>query len=86
MAQIPSFLPLNSPWPIIEEAMKSQYLQWLNAFCDYMTKRSAEFSRQSVRKKKSFKEIPTTVLGFTYLLFLGLLSSIIKSLYDRKIS
>jgi hypothetical protein len=57
MAQIPSFLPLNSPWPIIEEAMKSQYLQWLNAFCDYMTKRSAEFSRQSVRKKKFRRDI-----------------------------
>ncbi|CAF4014251.1 unnamed protein product [Rotaria magnacalcarata] len=47
MIQIPNFLPLNSPWPDIDENMKSQYILWLNAFCDYMTKRSEEFSCQS---------------------------------------
>ncbi|CAF0936606.1 unnamed protein product [Rotaria sordida] len=47
MTQIPNFLPLNSPWPNIDENLKNQYIQWLNAFCDYMRKKSAEFSRQS---------------------------------------
>ncbi|CAF0816535.1 unnamed protein product [Rotaria sordida] len=45
--QIPNFLPLNSPWPDFDENIKSRYILWLNAFCDYMTKRSEEFSRQS---------------------------------------
>ncbi|UJR21964.1 hypothetical protein I4U23_025032 [Adineta vaga] len=46
MTQIPNFLPLNSPWPTIDENLKNQYSQWLNTFCDYTTKRSTEFSRQ----------------------------------------
>ncbi|CAF0938815.1 unnamed protein product [Adineta ricciae] len=46
MTQIPNFLPLNSPWPTIDENLITQYCQWLNAFCDYIIKRSAEFSRQ----------------------------------------
>ncbi|CAF3329167.1 unnamed protein product [Rotaria socialis] len=49
MIQIPNFLPLNSPWPDMDENMKSQYILWLNAFGDYMTKRSEEFSCQSRR-------------------------------------
>jgi hypothetical protein len=51
MTQIPSFLPLNSPWPDIDENIKHQYVQWLNAFCDYMLNNSGEFSRQPVRSK-----------------------------------
>ncbi|CAF1402883.1 unnamed protein product [Rotaria sp. Silwood1] len=47
MLQIPNFLPLYSPWPDLDENTKSQYILWLNAFCDYMTKRSEEFSCQS---------------------------------------
>lgn len=50
MAQIPGFLPLNSPWPNLDETATSQYFQWLNAFCDYINKQSVDFSRQSVRK------------------------------------
>ncbi|CAF4296078.1 unnamed protein product, partial [Rotaria sp. Silwood2] len=47
MLQIPNFLPLNSPWPDLDGNTKSQYILWLNAFCDYMTKRSEEFSCKS---------------------------------------
>ncbi|CAF3618804.1 unnamed protein product [Rotaria sp. Silwood1] len=47
MLQIPNFLPLYSPWPDLDENTKSQYILLLNAFCDYMTKRSEEFSCQS---------------------------------------
>ncbi|CAF2668288.1 unnamed protein product [Rotaria sp. Silwood2] len=55
MTQIPNFSPLTSPWSNIDENTKNQYSQWLNAFCDYMTKKSAEFSRQPVRKKNRLK-------------------------------
>jgi hypothetical protein len=47
---IPDFLPLNSPWPDLDEDNRSKYIQWLTAFCDYMTKRSVEFSRNRVSK------------------------------------
>jgi hypothetical protein len=43
MIQIPNFLLLNFPWPEIDENSKSQYIQWLTAFRDYMIKRSTEF-------------------------------------------
>lgn len=52
LKEIPNFLPLNSPWPEIDEEMKSQYIQWLTAFCDYMIKQSTEFSCQIVRRKE----------------------------------
>lgn len=45
---IPGFLPLNSPWPNLDEDNRNKYIQWLTAFCDYMAKRSTEFSRQPV--------------------------------------
>ena len=78
MSQIPSFLPLNSPWPTIDDSIKSQYLQWLNAFCDYMIKRSSEFSHQSVRH--------TNLTSPSLILHLGLLSRTIKSVSNHKIS
>ncbi|CAF5217014.1 unnamed protein product, partial [Rotaria magnacalcarata] len=46
LTQIPNFLPINSSWSNIDENNKNQYVQWLNALCDYMTRKSAEFSRQ----------------------------------------
>ncbi|CAF1199885.1 unnamed protein product [Adineta steineri] len=45
ISQIPNFLPLDSSWPAIDENLQNQYTQWLNAFCDYMTKKSVDFSR-----------------------------------------
>jgi hypothetical protein len=57
MIQIPNFLPLNSPWLDFDENNKSQYIQWLNAFSDYMKKRSAEFSRQSVSENKPINQL-----------------------------
>ncbi|CAF3361302.1 unnamed protein product [Rotaria socialis] len=46
LTQIPNFLPINSSWSNIDENNKSQYVQWLNALGDYMTRKSAEFSHQ----------------------------------------
>ncbi|UJR27237.1 hypothetical protein I4U23_008533 [Adineta vaga] len=46
MINIPNFLPLKSSWPDFDENNQSQFIQWLTAFCDYMTKRSGEFSSQ----------------------------------------
>ncbi|CAF1135967.1 unnamed protein product [Adineta steineri] len=43
---IADFLPLNSPWPNFDENNRSKYIQWLTAFCDYMIKRSTDFSLQ----------------------------------------
>lgn len=57
MTEIPNFLPLNSPWPELNQSNKFQYVQWLNGFCDYMTQRSIEFSRQSVCTKKVSIEV-----------------------------
>jgi len=54
IGQISGFSPLTSPWNDIDETLKHQYNQWLNAFCDYMIKHSLEFSRQSVIKKCKF--------------------------------
>ncbi|CAF1339166.1 unnamed protein product [Adineta steineri] len=45
VSQIPNFLPLDSSWPAIDENLQNQYTQWLNACCDYMTKKSVDFSR-----------------------------------------
>ncbi|CAF4407459.1 unnamed protein product, partial [Adineta steineri] len=45
ISQIPNFLPLDSSWPAIDENLQNQYTQWLNACCDYMTKKSVDFSR-----------------------------------------
>lgn len=80
MIHIPNFLPLNSSWLNIDENNRHQYIQWLNAFSDYMTKRSAEFSRQSVSKNKYIYERKI------YLCFKGLLFIIIKSLFNYKIT
>ncbi|CAF0756135.1 unnamed protein product [Adineta ricciae] len=46
MINIPNFLPLKSAWPELDESNRSQYVQWLTAFCDFMTKRADEFSHQ----------------------------------------
>lgn len=48
MMQIPGFLPIPTPWLSLDEIQTNQYVQWLNAFTDYMNRHSNLFSHQSV--------------------------------------